>query len=220
MPGTSGRRRRRAPNRYQRMARRVRSSYRKKTNLGWMVHKFTRACVQTSTLMDTDAFGTLVFQLSDLPNYTDFTNLFEVYMITGVKVTFIWDKNSAHNDTGVINPGDNSFIPNLYVSYDPDSITSPATINDLLERGDCKYKRMDKPLSFFVKPKVNISTYETAVTSGYINGNGWIDTANPGIDYYGLKFGIDGSINGGVGNDPIGKLRIIKKFYFKCKGSQ
>lgn len=184
---------------------------------------FKRTCITVETLMDADTFGSIVFELNDLNSYTEFSNLFEEYRITGVKLTFIWNKNSAQNDIGAITPGDSSFIPNLYLVYDPNDVSTPASIVSLLERGDVKIRRLDRPCKMFVRPKVAASVYESGVTTAYADASKlWLSTASQAVDYYGVKWAVDASTAGigGIGADPIGKLTIIKTFYLQCRGTK
>lgn len=157
------------------------------------------------------AGATSVFTLNDLPQNQEFSNLFDLYKICGVKMKFVFDKNDALSATGA-----GSSLPTLYFIRDQDDGTVPANINEMIQYESCKMKRLDKPCTFYVKPKISQMVYETAVTTAYATPkrNPWLDCANNDVAHYGCKWAID--FNTAFGTS-IGRLAIFMTYYIACK---
>jgi len=160
------------------------------------------------------------FQLALLPNNTEFSNLYDRYMITMVVVKI-----------RLINNMDSQTMPNLATGGNPDNIyprvwycpdfddNNTETVLELKERSGVKMRvlKPDRDLTIKIKPAVNIQTYRTAVSTGYAPAwKQWIDIAQPDVPHYGVKWAME--IGGFV---PIASypysVVVETLYYFKCK---
>lgn len=171
------------------------------------VHKFNRTifyngAISGSTVVDT--FGAQYFRLVDIPNYTEFTNLFDMYRIDAVKITFMPRGNSAE-------VGTNQGLVKFFSVIDYDDITTPTAINDLLQYENLKVTNTAKNHSRTIRPKLAKAMYQTAIGTAYGAGTGWVDCANPTVPHYGLKWALQ-QLPAGTQN-----IDIMLKFYMSFK---
>lgn len=168
-----------------------------------------RSLVLTSTVINNQFQGNgIAFKLSDIPNVNDIINLFDYYKIVGVKLKFIYSHNSS-------DAGATFGIPNLVYTYDYDDANLPLNEDALLERNTTKIRRMDKPISMFIRPKINNEIYNNGVTSGYAlqkGTNPYIDCNNSSVNHFGLKYGI--VLN--AAQTANGILKLYATYYIKC----
>lgn len=116
---------------------------------------------------------------SDLNNAAEYTNLYDLYKVNAVKVTFTprWDAAEAGT---VAAPGVN--VPYLSWYTDPFSYTGPsglygsATYNSFLElaNGRVKTRQMTKPISVYWKPRI----LDTSAVSNQFPRCPWLSTSN------------------------------------------
>jgi len=116
----------------------------------------------------------LLFSLDQLPNYTDFTALFDTYSIDRVDIVVIPGSQSAQ----------------LYGAPDFDDSVAPTGLVDLLERQNCQvsvvgnssYQQFRKSIT----PRMVIT--KTATTSPqHLPVGTQVDTADPSVPYFGYK---------------------------------
>lgn len=155
------------------------------------------------------------FQLSYLPNFGEFTDLFDKYKINYVDVQFIYDHNAAEiNSSAGTNSNANMGIPTLYFVRDYDDRAVLTSVDNYLEYEDCVVRRMDKPMTFRVYPRVSMAAYSGAWTS-YTNSKApWLDCNSPSVQHFGIKWGIDATMNNQASTTPvnIGKLTMILNY--------
>lgn len=126
-------------------------------------------------------FAGLNFSLNDLPNYTEFTALYDMYKINCVKLSFIPQMDINNSLTSVNNPMASA---RFFSAIDYNDATAPTAIDDLRQYQTCKMTpilRTHKRVIF--KPKIlDTSSYSISP---------WISTASPSTNYYGLKIGVE-----------------------------
>lgn len=147
------------------------------------VHNFKRTAyynglIAGSTL--SDVAGGFMAQLNQVPNYTEFTNLYDMYRINGVR----WRISPRANSAEV---GTNQGLVKLFTAVDYDDIVTPS-LTDILQYQSLKVTRTDRDHVRYVKPTISQAVYQTAVGTGYGSTRGWIDCANPTVAHYGLKY--------------------------------
>lgn len=177
------------------------------------LHKFIRSrLAYFNVIGGSPAYTGMSFSLSDLPNYSEFTALYDQYTITGVKLTFMWSMTEATNTNG--GPG----APTMFLCRDYDDANTPASIDELMQRPFTKTRRIDRPFSIFLRPRPSLETFNGALTSAYSvpNKAPWIDVNNPSVPFYGLKY-IMNPYGGTVGL-IYGTVTIVCKYYLKFKG--
>lgn len=163
--------------RRKRMARRPRNQ---------LVHRFVRSqfysgAISGSTVVDT--FGAYYFRLADLPNSSDFTNLFDQYRIDKVTIRFMPRANSSE-------AGTNQGMVKLFITLDRDDITTPTSISEMLQNDTCKVSPSTRIVSRTLKPKFAQEVFQSAVSTGYGARSGWLDCSNNLVQHYGVKWGL------------------------------
>jgi hypothetical protein len=120
----------------------------------------------------------LSFSLDQLPNYTDFTNLFDNYVIEAVDITLI--------------PGINA----VQIAYCPDfdDAVAPTGIADLLERQCCQVSVVStlsyQQIKRRIVPRVPVESGSTVGPMLMPVGTP-LDTADSSIVHFGYKFWFD-----------------------------
>lgn len=160
---------------------------------------------------------------SDLPNVTEYTNLFDVYKVKGVKVTFV----PRFGDVNV--NADNTSTPVIYnnqmyltVATNTTELTIPtgtygnSAYNDMVQRGDdVKIFKLDKPVSYYFRPNV----LNTASTGSSIMPCPWLSTSNITQNLLGsLCFVHDANFT--ALNNFGFSMDILYTYYFECKGAR
>lgn len=188
----------------------------RRSNISDLVHTFKRKCIgavwQGNGLFNPFLASVPIDGLSVLVNGTEFTQLYDQYMITGVQFTF----------TLVIDPGAQNAViasyPRLFWARDEDDSTNPASLDELRQYGNCKVAVLNPgvPVVAYCKPNALIEVYRNGVASTYNPVyNQWIDTTS-GADarHYTFKVGIDNLTNTNY------RVEIERTLYFKCKNTR
>lgn len=202
------RRKRFRPRRYRKRTyiNRPLKSYRGRT------FQVVRSCTQPGyqTTTGSAAVYTLYFMLTQLPNYSEFTGLFDEYMIRKVVVTFI--NTAAHTITGADQiAGRNP--PVLYSVIDYDDAATPANGDVLLQYPGCKLtSAMFKRKSWVFKPKAQQLLFGASGTPTGSRRRTWINCANGDVPHYGIKFLLTAAPNGLV------YYSVFTRFYLAFRG--
>lgn len=126
-----------------------------------------------------DTFQGNNFTLSSLPNYTEFTSMFDAYKIVKIQYRFRLYKNPD-----VVAP---NLYPVIYHVVDYNDAAAPTSVNQVLEYPLAKTTILNdsKPVSawFSFKPKNSglVSSASFAAVSP------WVDTGSASALYYGMK---------------------------------
>lgn len=162
------------------------------------------------------------FALNDVANLTEFTSLFDRYMLTGVSVKFQLLSNPDVDvaQTAVAAVPSVQTYPRLWyaIDYDDSALT---TLTQLKEYGNVKSIVLEpnKIKSIFVRaPRTAQSVSQTGgpVPAG-INKPMWLDCGFPNVPHYGLKTCLDyGSVS--PGRDTFAfRVKWEAVYYFRCK---
>lgn len=154
--------------------------------IGSKIHYFKRTAyysgfVTGSTVIDT--LGSLIFQLQNVPNAGEFQALFDQYRINGVKVVFMPRANSAE-------AGTNQGLVKFFSCIDYDDNTAPTSINDILQYENMKCTNVTRDHKRYLVPKIAREVYNSATTTAYSSGTGWIDCTNAAVPHYGIKYAL------------------------------
>lgn len=171
----------------------------------------------------TDGFWKyFTFALSYMPSYLEVTNLFEVYKLNRIKVTFRprYDSFAGNDTTDTTLPGvTNQGGTNMHVLIDPKSNLAPSgtytssTMNQLFELGNVKTYTGNKPFSVYFKPTVDMTV--GAVTNGRRIPAPFIQSAIPSILHNGFHvFAQDVNLTGVFGQS----FDIFITYYMTVKG--
>lgn len=163
--------------------------YGRRTGIKQPVQYFKRTYYQpqfiqlTPGLVATGAAYT--FTLSGLPSASDFTALYDQYMIKGVKISLI-PKHSEVIASSSVTQG------NVHSVIDYDDSNTPPDLDTLLQYQNYKSTRMNLTHTRYFKPKVLHEIYRSSVSTGYApKSNTWLDIAANTIPHYGIKFWFD-----------------------------
>lgn len=174
--------------------------------MGRLVHYFKRTMVVekeiTATGFQAASAAENAFQLDSLPNYADFTSLYDEFKICGIKRKFVFNVNSADSGT--------KEIPQLITVNDFNSTDAITNENQALEYASFKSSRLDTPKSRYYKPSCALTDDQ-----GLMFKNKWRKCgSDDDDDHIGLKWAVDTvSTAGGV----IGTLRIYTTAYIACR---
>ena len=143
------------------------------------------------------------FQLSDLPNYTEFTNLFDSYRFDEVEVIFIPGITEMAVPTNAT----------VLSAVDFDDAGAAASLSSMLQSENCELHTINQPIRIKLKPRFASAAFAGAFTS-YANSSGWVDCASDTIQHYGLKmwFGVlSGALTG-----QTWRITARYKISFRC----
>lgn len=158
------------------------------------------------------------FKLSEIPNHTEFTALFDQYKIAGIKYRWVINRNPDFGGTVVTNVYNTTVqgqYPRIMWVHDFDSDNAPANFAELQQYPKMKevYLTPDKPYTkwFFLKPARLDVGFENAANSSYHpQWRGFVDMASDTTPYYGIRGYYDG-LNNNV------QLRLECWYMFVCK---
>lgn len=157
--------------------------------------------------------------LADIPNYTEFTALFDQYKINFVRFSFIPFSNAVSvAEHGTVLP--NSTLPVLmrYTDYD-DAIIPSAVENTFMENGKVRRNLWNRTIKIGFQPKILNQVYKTALATGYAPSDKsiWIDTNDITVPHYGLKVMVTGAglVSIPPGPMSLGKLYVSMDISFK-----
>lgn len=177
------------------------------------IHRFARN-YQSLTVTGNVAYApyqqSFDTRLSYLPNATEFSNLYDQFMITYVVHKFFLEVDPSAQTAAT------AVFPKLYYVRDQDSL-GLLTLDEMRERSNCKIKilRPDRPIVVKYKPNLLQEVYRGAVSTTYSpKWNTWIDMSNTDASHFGLIFAIDTFTNTNY------KLNVQTKVYFACKNSR
>lgn len=126
------------------------------------------------------------FYLGQVPNVSEFTNLFDQYRIMAVKITFYPPFNSSFKTSSTSTEPCGEF----YTVIDPDGSGTVPDINGLDQYQTLRRTYFNRPHSRYLKPK----SYQYGVQDGTSSFGGyislprstWLDVGNVSCRYHGL----------------------------------
>lgn len=138
-----------------------------------------------------DAFWSKSFKLSELPNASEFTNLFDQYKITKVEVTFYpmtMPVSSGLNNTGASILPLGATVPLLFTVVDYNSVNT-TTLNQMRQYSTLNVTTYGRVHKRTFVPKMSTNVYQGVSGDGYAQPiqAPWVDTASAEVEYYGIK---------------------------------
>lgn len=206
---------------YTRLSRSARRKYGKRKQYinrkGQNIHLFKRTVLQTVAITNAGfvgaqtLFGTLGIehQLDSLPNYSDFTNMYDSYKICGIKKKFVFNRNNA--DVQLTTAG--AELPMLLTVNDFNDKTDPANENAMLEYASFKQARLDRPVKRYFRPSILLGD-GTSTTSNSVKSR-WLSTADADAEHFGLKWAVN-TVSTATGA-TIGTLKVYTTYYIACR---
>lgn len=160
------------------------------------------------------AFGGTGALSIPVPNFSEFTALFDQYRIDYVECGFAFTANSQ-------DPGVTTALPIMWVAKDY-SDANIAPIADVQQYKSAQCFQLGNPAPggykvIRVRPTVDLQVYQ-GITSGFASANGktWIETGTPDVPHYGLKCAIDSTLFGAT-NVQLGNLSMYFKYHLSFK---
>lgn len=158
----------------------------------------------TSAGITTQGFS---FQLDEVPNYTEFTALYDQYKLAAVAVKFM----PMQTVMQVSGAGVGNFNTRFATVIDYDSSGGFASFNDAREFGTCKVKNVSQYHTRYIKPRIksaNENDSTTIVASG--NRRMWLNTAVANIPHYGVRYVFEAIPTTGY----VVQYKVEAKYYF------
>lgn len=155
----------------------------------------------------------LTLRLADVPNYTDFTSLFDSYKMTHAEFKFI-----PHFNVGQVPLGpQNTQVARLVTVIDQDDDVTPTGLTQLMQYSSLDESLLDRERVRNFKPRVSVQTYRTATTTGYNTPDDaiWIDAAQTDVPHYCGKALICDTT---ASADNPRTLTIMCTVWITCKG--
>lgn len=160
------------------------------TNINKVPISYTREVPYNNLVLasgNNKIFFSYAFSLDGLPNYTEFTPLFDVYRIMTVIAKFRLVQPPEAQNT----PATSQFYPDIYATVDHDDSVAPTDVETLLQYGKCKrgILRPNQWFKYKFHPTPAIQLYRTATTTAYAPAKNtmWLDLAATNTPYYALK---------------------------------
>lgn len=152
------------------------------------VHHFKRTFTLTPINSATSpVFGGYAFTLSQLPNASEFQNLYDQYRINKILIRFVPNRSESNVQTGTT-----AGIAQFNTILDYNDATAPTTLNELYEyanwrmtRGISIHKRLFTPASVDF-----VSGVGGAASGSNPTWKQWLSTSADGIQHFGLKYGL------------------------------
>lgn len=190
------------------------------------VYRYKRTFIATTIASSagTDKLGSFVFKLADVPNVSEFTSLYDVYRIAGVKMVFypasgnlVYDV-TQQNATGIplspAQPG--SLLPRFMTVIDEDDNTTPGSTSDLLQYQTLKITSGTKHV-VYLKPRFSATVYKNLAASGYAVGprKQWLDCSDSTTEHYGVKYAYESTPS----LTPVGmfNMKVHITYYLEFK---
>jgi hypothetical protein len=149
------------------------------------------------TLAQINMNGTANSFVLAVPDYTEFSALFDQYRIVGVKERWIWSNNIGNSSAAVGTLTGNA-IPIVQSCFDYNDAVPPATNVVLQEREDTRYLTFDStgPKTFSVKPK-QIGALSVGGATASLAGQtvDWVNTSSPTVIHLGHKMYMESQSN-------------------------
>lgn len=203
-------RRRRLTRRPRRMMRR--RMYRRKPRLSSLkVHHFKRTITFDPIISQTtNSFGAYAFQFNQLPNFSEFTSLYDSYRINKIVIRYVPNINSANSGS--------TPMSQFHTVLDYNDATPLTLLNTAFEYQNWKMTR---------GATVHARTWTPSILDGVGNSGGvspsfvkpaykqWIATSSTDIPHFGLKWVCEATTN--VSDIDY---RPYVSVYFSCKSTK
>ena len=142
-----------------------------KVNLKRQIHYFKRSTDLGNVIMDGSTPlvpNPIAFRLNQLPAYQEFTDLFDQYKITYIKLRLRLNVSpDAQTATSAV-------YPRVVYVRDHDDLVTPASVQELRQYGNCKTKVLspNRDLIITLKPStLNVSSINASAGTTYVSHN-------------------------------------------------
>lgn len=191
------------------------------------IHRFKRTCKLDDLVVKYTA-GTpgvgvganpaYQFTLNSLPDYSEFVNLYDMYKITGIKLSIVPTAQAVTSAvSGTINT---SGFSRVHSVIDFDDNTQLASENNALQYATLRTTSHQRTHTRFFKPKLSVSIDgELATTlASAPSANRWISTEYPEVEHRGVKVWINPPVNNAVSTSLT--YTVYATYYLAMKMSK
>jgi len=193
-------------------------------------HRFTRYADYPDTIITVPLSGGTVysgkgysFSLDYLPDYTDFTTLYDSFSIDAVKMYFSFNGNSLLMSDKYYTVG----LPENLFLVDYDDYDAPASTlagwKSIQQCNNVKYfqvgNKSKSRYAVYLVPRVAGMAYETLTTTAYtaMKPKTQIDMKNSATPHYGLKWMCKVPHVAATGHDTEIRVSVMAKYFITCK---
>lgn len=191
------------------------------------VHYFTRFGTKNliqATAATTATYGTIHFQLDEVPGYAEYSVMYDWFKINAVKVMLIPLSNVTL--TPIYTGAGVNYAYNQQTDHanrcitviDYNDRTTPTALDDLRQYSNCKVSPNNVIVKRFFHPKPLNAMDEDSIHSNSYGmsqvGSPWIAMQSNQCEYYGIKYGIEHPSM--TNNESL--YRIEVKYYLAFKG--
>jgi len=133
------------------------------------------------------SFGTVTSALGDTSKYTSYQAVYDEYRIVRVRVRFV----NMYNNVTVATPTNTNTGGRFTACIDWDDAVTPTGYPDILNHQNVETGNWLHAYSFDYVPKALLGASTGSVIAGAPVSKPWLDTAQPAILHYGIKWLID-----------------------------
>lgn len=168
-----------------------------------------------------DGWISFNFKLTDLPNYTEFTNLYDQYRINKVVLKLFPSQNvnQFHAYADPLFPVNYLTLPVMSVIDYNDG--QPLAEQDLQQYTHCKYHKFPNAVSITLTPACQGIVSRDDTTSNIISGQPlfkkWLSCDQATIEHFGVKMFIPNVGAGGSSTNNTVRFSVKACYYISCK---
>lgn len=184
---------------------------------GKKVYYFTRIADAGSILSDNanEVYLPMSFSLDQVPAYAEYTNLFDEYKVSAVKVSFVSTAMTTITQQSGVQPA--YTMPLLYTALDYNDASGTYSIQDLREYQTCRYHTLQTKINTrYFKPCFQTLVYE-GLGQGYSPKRGWLNTDDYSVQHYALKVALEPT---GGALDYHYEIKVMVKYYLAFRNSK
>lgn len=154
------------------------------------VHYFKRTQFATNVITVSGGasyFGASSFEIQNLPNFNEFTSLYDQYKLTAIKYQILPRGNSADVGTSATQGNQGR----IFSVIDYDDSNAPASFNDMTQYQNLKSTPNTMTHTRYFKPKFIMDVLSGGVgLTANAPRSGWIDCTQADVKHRGIKIGI------------------------------
>lgn len=125
------------------------------------------------------------FKLNDLPNSTEFTNLYDLYSIRAIKIKLMPRFSQVSSDSTSIGVNE---MPNIVSCIDYDDASAPTSMDEVLQYGNHRIHRGNSVITRYFKPALAQQVFQSATSTGFTaKKREWVNSDYPAVPHYGFK---------------------------------
>lgn len=192
-----------------------------------VVHRFKRTCKMDNITASITGGGVASgisaayqFTLDSLPNYTEFTALYDMYKINAIKLTFVPTASEYINSTTSGAPTPNGFQRfNSVLDFDDTAV--PVSENDLLQYATLRNTPGWRPHTRYFKPRIlqTVDEIVGATLGSSSSGPKWISCLSPSVEHLGVKIFVAPPIAGSAVAAAI-TYSVYATYYLSCRNTK